>query len=475
MAMENDRRTAGVDEDEIDEALEFLLEASKTPGGRAHLASTGALAAALRRVSSDTSSALLPSLRLVRNLCAGDAVHQDAFVELGGPDRIASVLLSTPPASPDVARVALQAIGNLACGGEAQRSAVWARFFPALFLATARYRDPAVCDPLCMVLDTCCSSEGGHRRLAELCETKTGLPIILEIVTTACRAGHQEEWLDWLLCKVCIEEAYLSRLFQGLASPSTDNSIDAQCRYSFFTREQAFLLGMLSEYLSNRPKDVSMISSPFALEVLKVLDTASAIVDFSSRGSSDVPTGFPAIDVLGYSLTILRHICAWENDIAHATEAPVDLLLSAGLLQLLLRLLGELEPPAIIRKSMTNADHFIQSSTALKVCPYKGFRRDLVSVIGNCLHGRKQVQVEIRQQNAIPLLLQQCVVDEDNPFLREWGLWSMRNLLEGNPENQHEVAQLQLQEPVNTPEIAGIGLRVEIDEKTGHPKLVNIV
>lgn len=232
---------------------------------------------------------------------------------------------------------------------------------------------------------------------------------------------------------------------------------------------------MLSEYLSNRPKDVSMISSPFALEVLKVLDIASAIVDFSSRGSSDGPTGFPAIDVLGYSLTILRHICAWENDIAHATEAPVDLLLSAGLLQLLLRLLCELEPPAIIRKSMANADHFIQSSTALKVCPYKGFRRDLVSVIGNCLHGRKHVQEEIRQQNAIPLLLQQCVVDEDNPLLREWGLWSMRNLLEGNAENQQEVAQLQLQEPVNTPEIAGIGLRVEIDEKTGHPKLVNIV
>ncbi|URE25826.1 Spinocerebellar ataxia type 10 protein domain [Musa troglodytarum] len=457
MAMENDRRTAGVEEEEGDEALEFLIEASRTPGGRARLASTGALAVALRRVASDTSSALLPSLRLVRNLCAGDAVHQDAFVELGGPDRIASVLLSTPPAS-DVARVALQAIGNVACGGEAQRSAVWARFFPALFLAAARYRDPAVCDPLCMVLDTCCSSEGigGWRSFARPrpdCQLfwRSSPQLAEDWAFSFGCTGHQEEWLDWLLCKVCIEEAYLSHLFQGLASPSTDNSIDAQCRYSFFTREQAFLLGMLSEYLSNRPKDVSMISSPCALEVLKVVDIASAIVDFSSRGSSDVPTGFLQ----------LMHICAWENDIAHATEAPVDLLLSAGLLQLLLRLLGELEPPAIIRKSMTNADHFIQSSMALKVCPYKGFRRDLVSIIGNCLHGRKQVQEDIRQQNAIPLLLQQCVVDEDNPLLREWGLWSMRNLLEGNAENQHEVAQLQLQEPVNTPEIAGIGLRHE--------------
>jgi ataxin-10 len=109
-----------------------------------------------------------------------------------------------------------------------------------------------------------------------------------------------------------------------------------------------------------------------------------------------------------------------------------------------------------------------------KVCPYKGFRRDLVAVIGNCAYRRKHVQDDIRQKNGMLLMLQQCVTDEDNPFLREWGIWSMRNLLEGNSENQQAVAELELQGSVDMPELAGLGLKVEVDQNTRSAKLVNI-
>ncbi|XP_074578604.1 uncharacterized protein LOC141835049 [Curcuma longa] len=465
MADQGDRLAVGAGE----ETLERLLEASRTPKGRARLASSGALGAALHCLADGPATAILPLLRLVRNLCAGDATNQDAFVELGGPDQIASVLLRDPPAPAEVVRAALQALGNAAAAGEAHRSAVWARFFPTLLLQVARYHEPAICDPMCMVLDTCCSSEGGRQRLAELCKTETGLPILLEVIATARAVAYKDDWLYWLLCKVCIEEPYFSCVFMGLGL----NSI--KCESVHFTGDQTFLLEVLIEYLRDRPKDVSIISKFFALEVLEVLKKASSLVEFTYRGNSDLPTGCSAVDVLGYSLAILRHICAWENSVSHAADSYVDSLLSAGLLQHLLCLLGELEPPAIIRESMKNTrDQSRPSAAARKACPYRGYRRDLVSVIANCLHGRKKVQDEIRQVKAIPLLLQQCVVDEDNPLLREWGLWAMRNLLEGNLENQNEVSEFQLQQPVNTPEIDGIGLRVVIDEKTGRPKLVNV-
>ena len=68
---------------------------------------------------------------------------------------------------------------------------------------------------------------------------------------------------------------------------------------------------------------------------------------------------------------------------------------------------------------------------------------------------------KIRQMNGILLMLQQCVADEDNPFLREWGIWCMRNLLEGNEENQKAVVELELQGTVDMPELYGLGLRVE--------------
>ena len=50
----------------------------------------------------------------------------------------------------------------------------------------------------------------------------------------------------------------------------------------------------------------------------------------------------------------------------------------------------------------------------------------------------------------------------------------MRNLLEGNSENQQAVAELELQGSVDMPELAGLGLKVEVDQNTRRAKLVNI-
>ncbi|PNX63759.1 ataxin-10, partial [Trifolium pratense] len=64
-----------------------------------------------------------------------------------------------------------------------------------------------------------------------------------------------------------------------------------------------------------------------------------------------------------------------------------------------------------------------------------------------------------------------CVTDEDNPYLREWGIWCVRNILEGNEENQKVVAELQLQGSADdVPEISALGLQVDIDPKTRRAK-----
>jgi ataxin-10 len=279
---------------------------------------------------------------------------------------------------------------------------------------------------------------------------------------------HKEEWVEWFLFKVCVEEQKFETLFRALRS--TD---DVECSDSGeYNARHAFVLGTLSKYLANHPKEVT-VSDSLALEVFNVHKNAVDTVDFTRRGSSPLPTGSPAIDVLGYSLQILRDICAWESS-SSEIRLPVDSLLQTGLVKRLLKYLRELEPPSTIRKSMARGQADQQLALANgKVCPYIGYRRDLVAIIANCLHGRKQVQDEVRKLDGIMLLLQQCVLDEENPYLREWGLLAVKNMLEGNEENQKQVSELELQEPVITPEIASIGLKVEIDKETGRPKLVN--
>lgn len=287
------------------------------------------------------------------------------------------------------------------------------------------------------------------------------------------------------MSRICFKEQYFSFLFFELSPPnSSRNSCSLNSGDALFTTEQAFLLNLLSDIL-NQQQDSALGSKNFALAVFEILKKASGAVDASSRGRSGLPTGCAFIDVLGYSLNILRDICAHESpkdqrmptspgmlggsEIKASTSVSViDSLICSGLVISLLCLLRELEPPEIIRKSRLHEEN------QGKVCPYLGYRRDIVSVIGNCAFQRKQVQDEIRQQNGILLLMQQCVVDKENPFLREWGIWTIRNLLEGNAENQQQVAELELQSSVDTADVTALGLRVEIDQRSRRPKLVNV-
>lgn len=246
-----------------------------------------------------------------------------------------------------------------------------------------------------------------------------------------------------------------------------------------FSSEQAFLLRNLAEILNEQITDIT-VTRDVALYVFEIFNKSIGILEHAPRAKSGIPSGSAAIDVIGYSLNLLRDICAQDSarDSSKGdadAEDVVGALLSHGLIESLLSLLRDLEPPAIIRKAFKQSEN--QNSAAAsssKPCPYKGFRRDMVALIGNCVYRRKHAQDEIRKKNGILLLLQQCVTDEDNPFLREWGIWSVRNMLEGNEENQRVVSELEIQGSFDVPEISALGLRVEVDQKTRRAKLINV-
>jgi len=169
--------------DDGEETLAALIQASRTPEGREGLSDV--LADTLFLLPASPSRLLLLRLRLLRNLLAGHELNQYAFIERCGPAAVAASVLSFPSLAPDEARAALQALGNAALAGEFHRDAVWEALFPEALREFAGLRDQGVLDPLCMVLDTCCGGEGGRRRLEELCHQELGLPILVQVVTTA--------------------------------------------------------------------------------------------------------------------------------------------------------------------------------------------------------------------------------------------------------------------------------------------------
>lgn len=467
----------------LDETLELLIEASKTPGGRLDLGSKNILPVVLQLSQSlsypSGRDILLLSLKLLRNLCAGEMTNQNLFIEQNGVKAVSTILLSFVGLDSDsdygIIRMGLQLLGNVSLAGERHQRAVWHHFFPAGFLEIARVRTLETSDPLCMVIYTC--FDQSHEFITEICGDQ-GLPILAEIVRTASTVGFEEDWLKLLLSRICLEESHFPMLFSKLCPVgSSGNYENIEFKVDVFASEQAFLMDIVSEILNEQINKMT-VSSDVALCVLGILKKSVGVLDSVSTCKSRFSAGSNAINVLKYSLTILKEICARDGQKSsneHGSVDVVDLLVSSGLLELLLCLLRDLEPPAIIRKAIKQGENQDgAASYSPKHYPYRGFRRDLVAVIGNCAYRRKHVQNEIRERNGILLLLQQCVTDEENQFLREWGIWCVRNLLEGNVENQRVVAELELQGSVDVPEIAGLGLRVEVDQKTGRAKLVNV-
>ncbi|KAN0137198.1 Spinocerebellar ataxia type 10 domain containing protein [Lactarius tabidus] len=63
-------------------------------------------------------------------------------------------------------------------------------------------------------------------------------------------------------------------------------------------------------------------------------------------------------------------------------------------------------------------------------------KRDLVRLLGVLCYNNEAMQDRVRLCGGIPVVLNLCVIDDRNPYLREHALLALRNLLHNNPENQ---------------------------------------
>ncbi|KAG2011693.1 hypothetical protein CC2G_011781 [Coprinopsis cinerea AmutBmut pab1-1] len=63
-------------------------------------------------------------------------------------------------------------------------------------------------------------------------------------------------------------------------------------------------------------------------------------------------------------------------------------------------------------------------------------KRDLVRLLGVLAHESRAVQDRTRNANGLPVVMNLCVIDERNPFLREHAIFTLHNLLKNNSESK---------------------------------------
>ncbi|KAG0008599.1 hypothetical protein BGZ80_003259 [Entomortierella chlamydospora] len=100
-----------------------------------------------------------------------------------------------------------------------------------------------------------------------------------------------------------------------------------------------------------------------------------------------------------------------------------------------------------------------------------GVKRDIVRLVGNLAYRSRHVQDLIRQCNGLIVMLSQCNIDDANPYLREYAILAMKNILAGNIENQALIEELQPIEAVDHPALQEARVTAQLDAKTGRPVL----
>ncbi|EFN86641.1 Ataxin-10 [Harpegnathos saltator] len=95
--------------------------------------------------------------------------------------------------------------------------------------------------------------------------------------------------------------------------------------------------------------------------------------------------------------------------------------------------------------------------------PAYGFKSGLIKVIGNMVYRNKMCQDLFREIDGIPLLLDCCNIDARNPLMLQWSILALRNLCEGNPENQEIIRHCRREGVVDNVVLQEMGLTLHED------------
>lgn len=88
----------------------------------------------------------------------------------------------------------------------------------------------------------------------------------------------------------------------------------------------------------------------------------------------------------------------------------------------------------------------------------------IVEILAFIVHQSFESQEKLRELHGLELLLSNCIIDENNPYIKERSILCLRFVLEGNPKNQQFVAQLEAKKVVDDLALQEVGYEVEVED-----------
>ncbi|XP_063164367.1 ataxin-10 [Candoia aspera] len=367
--------------------------------------------------------------RCLRNACVQCANNQNVMRSLGliaASIHVIQLLqkLETDLDSVLIAiRCSLQFLGNIATGNRDSQTSVWKLAFPSLFLNCLNHQDEKIIDYCSMVLFTCLNPE----RTKQLQEQNN-----LKIALGVLQASRRSPELEWMTLIVTNHFLKCPELVKALYAKLSNQE------------RTAFLELILSEVTANTvvtgEEMAAFLAGSFEEECQSVLRLVSA--------TNDDEEALVTIRLLD----ILCEVTSNPGELQSLQACPSLLEVAISLLQLV-HLAGK-QTANIFTAAYSTEQEGISH-------PAVGFKSHLIRLIGNLCHKDKGNQDKVYELNGIPLILDNCSIDDNNPFINQWAVYAIHNLTEENERNQEFIARMEQQGLAGNPVLESSGLKVE--------------
>ncbi|XP_077122752.1 ataxin-10 isoform X2 [Ranitomeya variabilis] len=374
--------------------------------------------------------------RCLRNACVQCPPNQDTIRNVGLIDTATTLLqiFSTSGSSEESLLVAfrcgLQFLGNVAGGNRASQNSIWERAFPQVFLTCLTHEDDKVSAYGSMVLYTCM----GEDKVADLLEP-ANLTIALGVITAYSKRSDTE-WLYlivtdcFLRCPELVKQIYAS---QSHADRITllELFLSKVSEKSPLTEREQTNLQQIAEFLSDCFQK-----------------QCQAVLKLAAPGSCEEE----ALVVI----SLLDLLCEMTSDADHLG----CLQRCPGLLDTVIDTLRLTHLAGKQSKNVFTSTHTASLGSDLTHAAV-GFKAHLIRLIANLCYKNRENQDKIHQLDGIPLILDNCSIDDNNPFLNQWAVYAIRNLTEHNEKNQEQIASMERQGLADTSLLESMGLHVE--------------
>ncbi|KAJ3441334.1 ataxin-10 [Anaeramoeba flamelloides] len=483
--------------------LDLIMKKTCSEKGREEVFQNGELIQVTKRLNTSLTSKLseIPSklFRIIRNSCVNMTENQDLLRKQLDLKLLLSIfrtaLLENSKVKTNLYFV-LQFIANYIVQNKANQTQVWKRFFPDLFNEVLATRNMKYSNVTLAIIYT--SILGDSTKKKQLLENHSLLTNMFS--NQNVQNDNILHWLTLVLNTIFQEVFGLQTLFQTIsknfAKENTEKKIKEKnvkekiIKTKEIQSEKEIIKGKerekgnekenekekeketQKETQKEKEKDPQLAFKSMKFIILELIDGLIS--------KNEEPLVFSTQQILFLAKEVRRMleelielIGKFRKQTEKIKDKDQQLFQNFSVLfrivSFLIALNHETDLSQLIDKE---TDLIALVITFLKICKIKkstnpnfsffGLEKEAIIVLANMAFRNKIVQDKIRKLEGIEVILNNSKIDMKQPFLREWCLFAIRNLCEGNEENRKYIASFDVKGVSNIDEINKMGLQAKL-------------